>query len=195
MSDIYNPSSPLKNGQAVISGGAQQYGIPTRGAATAQSTSTLNVNEARYLPLYVEYPVTLKSQVFEVTTAPGANANVRIGLYLADGTLQPTGAPVYDSGNLAIASGFTGVKTTAISSILINPGVYLMVINTDTSLAVRTFLTPVTTFSSNLGANPFIQRFFVAQTFGAFPNPGTLWTGAQSGGSGYQQCVAWQWSE
>jgi hypothetical protein len=110
----------VKTGLAKISGGATEWGIP--GASfSAVGTTVLTINEVRYTPFTVRYPVVLTAQQFEVTAAPASNANVAIGIYAADSEVQPTGAPLYDSGSVAVASGFTGLKTTSGISVPLRP--------------------------------------------------------------------------
>src|SRR6266852_1222682 len=92
-----------KSGLAKISCGAQQWGIPTHERFLNVGTSALNVNEVRYIPMRVDYAVTLTAWQLEVTTGPAGSANLRLGVYAADTNLQPTGAPLYDSGSVAVA--------------------------------------------------------------------------------------------
>lgn len=195
MGILVQPNALLKSGIAKISGGAQQYGVPTRSLFTSQSTSTLNINEDRYIPFFVDYPVTLNAWQLEVTTGPTGAANLRVGVYLTDTNMQPTGAPLYDSGSVAVAQSFTGVKTASSLSIALNPGVYLAVINCDTAMTIRTILTGTNVVAANLGTNAFVQRFAVSRSYAAFPNPGTAWTTISQGTGGYQHFISWQWTE
>lgn len=196
MGIIEQPFTPTKNGIAKISGGAQQYGIPSRMGCSSQSTSTLNANEVRYVPIYVDYPVTLNAWQLEVTTGPAGSANIRLGVYLADTNVQPTGgAPLYDSGAVAVATSFTGVKSASGLSIVLAGGVYLVCLNTDTAMTVRTLISPTPLVAASLGTNALLQRLTVSQAFGAFPNPGTAWTTASAGTGGLQHFASWQWSE
>ena len=157
-------------------------------------TSTMNVNEMRYVPVIVPYAVTLSAWELEVTTAPGSNANLRIGIYAADSNMQPTGAPLYDSGSVAVASGFTGLKSASGLSVTLSPGVYLICANVDTSMGVRTFISGSPMIGASLGATPMIQRLTATQTYGVLPNPGTAWTATNASASGLQNFAVWQWS-
>ena len=195
MGIISQPYNPIKSGLAKISGGATQWGIPTNTGITNVGTSALNVNEARYVPMRVEYPITLTAWELEVTTGPASNANIRIGIYAADTNLQPTGAPIYDSGAVAVASAFTGIKTATGLTVSLTAGMYLIVINCDVGMTIRTFTSPSPMIGAALGATPAIQRVSVAQTFGAFPNPGTAWTTTSASAGGLQNFAVWQWTE
>jgi hypothetical protein len=185
----------VKSGLAQISGGATQWGIPTNERFLNVGTSALNVNEVRYVPMRIDYPITLTAFQFEVTTGPASNANIRIGIYAASEQLQPTGAPLYDSGSIAVASSFTGVKTTSNLSIVLAPGMYLVAANTDTAMTVRTFTSSSPMIAAALGTTPMIQRVAATQTFGAFPNPGTAWTSTNTSAGGLQNFAVWQWTE
>jgi hypothetical protein len=191
-----NPYTTLvKSGLAKISGGATQWGIPSNTGFTNVGTSALNVNEVRYIPIRVDYPVTLTAWELEVTTGPASNANLRLGIYAADTNLQPTGAPLYDSGSVAVASAFTGVKTATGLSVSLSPGIYLVALNCDVAMTVRTFTSGTPMVAAALGATPFIQRVTATQTFGAYPNPGTAWTATNASASGLQNVAVWQWTE
>lgn len=184
----------VKTGIAKISGGAQQYGIPSV-LFTSQGTTTMNVNEVRYVPMTIVYNVTLTNYLFEITTAPSGAANFRIGIYAANTDMQPTGAPLYDSGSISVASGFTGTKSGSGLSVALTPGMYLVAANVDVSMAVRSLSSGTPMVSASLGATPLIQRVTATQTYGAFPNPGTAWTATNASAGGLQNIVVWQWTE
>jgi len=124
-------------GRAKIgSGGLIQYGVPGT-AFTAASTALLVINTDRYTPINVPYQVTLTELHFEVTAAPASNANVAIGVYLADSELQPL-TRLYNV-EVAVASGFTGVKDVTGLSIALPPGNYLIAKNCDVAMTLRSF--------------------------------------------------------
>jgi hypothetical protein len=191
-SDI-GAQSILKSGIAKISAGAQQFGIPAADFNNV-STAVLTINEVRYILFKVKYPVTLIAQQFEVTSAPASDAKLRVGIYLADTDLQPTGAPVYDL-EVAVASGFTGLKTTSSISVPLAVGNYLSAINCNVAMTLRSLFSPTPIILAGMGSSPFAERFSVAQTYpGSFPNPGTKWT-ALTVGTGLQHLVCYQWTE
>ncbi|HXH26668.1 MAG TPA: hypothetical protein VNG90_02145 [Candidatus Acidoferrum sp.] len=192
--DLAAKQSIVKTGIAKISGGATQYGAPGT-LFFNQGTTTMNVNEVRYVPLFVHYPVTLTNYLFEVTTGPGSNANIRIGIYAADTNMQPTGLPLLDSGSIAVASAFTGTKTGSGLSVVLNPGAYLICGNVDTSMTLRSIISGSPAVTTAFGATPMIQRVSAAQTYGAFPNTGTQWTATSTSAGGLQHFVVWQWTE
>jgi hypothetical protein len=191
-----NPYTTLvKSGLAKINAGATQWGTPTNTGFINVGTSTLNINEVRYVLMRVDYPVTLTAWQLEVTAGPTGSANIRIGVYLADTNIQPSGAPIYDSGSIAVATSFTGIKTATGLTASLSPGIYLVALNTDTAMTVRTFTSTSPMIAAALGATPMIQRVAASQTFGAFPNPGTAWTSTNASASGLQNFAVWQWTE
>lgn len=181
----------VKTGVAKISAGTKQWGVPGV-FFTAQTTLALTANTASYHVFDVLYPLTVTAQQFEVTVAPASNANVRVGIYLADTDIQPTGAPLYDAG-VAVASGFTGKKTTTGLSVVLNPGRYLMAVNCDVAMTLRTVICPATALLDAMGAAAMAARFTVAQTYGAFPSTPTAWTALTASTAGAYQLVELQW--
>lgn len=184
----------IKRGQPKISGGAQQFGVPGL-TFTAQTTVTPTVGEVRYHLMFVENPILLSSVVFEVTAAPASDANVRIGIYTADVDQQPLGGPVYDSGNIPVATGFTGIKTTAISSLSLPKGVYLIATNIDVAMTLRTATSTSFWVGTGLGASALTNAFAVTEAFGAFKTPGTKWPARAGGTAGQSIRTFFTWSE
>ena len=129
----------------------------------------------------------------EVTTGPGSAANLRVGVYQADNEMQPTGSVLFDSGNVSVASAFTGTKTGSMS-LALSPGAYLIAVNFSANMSLRVVGTTSNWVSSTLGSNPIDSNFFAAQTYGAFPSPGTLWSGASTWTIG-GHVVFFRWTE
>jgi hypothetical protein len=176
---------------AKTSGGASHYGLPNT-LFNSQGTSTLAINTLRYIPLKVENGVTLSNLQFEVTTAPASNANVRIGIYNTDSEMQPT-TLVADFGSFAVASGFTGIVTQTISQALAS-GFYLITVNTDVAMTVRSLTSPTSVVLSTMGATALAQRFDVSSTFGALAGTGVKWTAPNASNGGTQHLVVFRWA-
>jgi hypothetical protein len=193
--DTYEAPPNFRTGLAKITGGgATQYGVP--GAVfNGVGTSALEINKARYTPFIVSRPVTITAFQFEVTSTPASAANVRVGIYRADLEGQPSGAPVYDSGSVAVANGFTGLKTTTGLSVKLKPGTYLVVMNCDVALTVRTIVAPAFYLAAALGGAPMVRRFDVVQSYAAFPTPGTKWDTVITSSTGFDFPAAFQWTE
>lgn len=189
----YNP--PIaKTGLAQISGGALQWGVPGS-AFTAQNTLALVANQVVYVPMNVLYTHVLTAWELNITAGPAGAANIRVGIYQADGTAQPSGAPLYDSGAVPVALSFAGIKTATGLGITLVPGAYLICVNADTVMTLQGFLSSTPFLVAAINATPMIKNMSVAQTFGAFPNPGTPWTAANASSAGILNVVAWQWTE
>jgi len=145
--------------------------IPGMRGSPPISTQALAVNTLRYMPFDVTRAQTFDQVVFEVTTAPASNAKVRIGIYAADTDWQPTGAPLLDV-EVAVASGFTGVKTTAIS-VPLPAGRYVGVVNVDVAMTVRSVVGDAIDvgFNPATSANLLFSTLTVASAYGAMPSP------------------------
>ena len=151
------------------------YGVPGV-QFTGTGTQALTANTVYYQPFEVTAPLTLDFMALEVTTAATASGNLRLGVYAADTNLQPTGAPLFDSGDVTVTSGATGILSKQSTPVTLQPGVYLTATNTSVALTARTALGGQTFVGTAMGSNLFTVLMSVAQTQGAFPNPGTAWT-------------------
>lgn len=178
---------------ATVSGGSQQYGIPGTQIINV-NTSSLNANSVRYTPVFIPYAVTITGIAFEVTTGPSGNANGRIGIYAMGNNGQPTGTPIYDSGSIAVASGFTGIKTLTGLNINLQPGYYLIGMNCDVSFTLRTFSSPSFYLSASFGGAPMMRRGDGTLTYGAYPSTPAPWTSMITSTTGFDHVVAFQWT-
>jgi len=189
-------SLPVKSGLAQISGGALQFGVPTNELFTGTvGTTGLNANQIRYVFFKVDYPITITAWQFDVSATPASNANVRVGIYRADGAWQPIGAPLYDNGGTAVANGFTGVKSATGLSVALAPGRYLTAINMDIAMSMRAYQVGSRAIDGGMGTTPIVQKVVNSQTYGALPTPGTVWNATNLAAGGMQHSVLWQWTE
>jgi hypothetical protein len=169
-------------------------GLPSLSGIISVGTIANIANSVRYTPLIVTSSVTLDQMWFEVTTAPASSANFRGALYAADTDWQPTGAPLFDQA-VAVASGFTGVKTAALSSVAVPVGRYLIAYNMDQAMTHRRFTAPMYHVDPAGGASPGAVQYVAAQTYGAMPNPGTAFTGGGgASNTGYSHVVLLRWT-
>lgn len=185
----------VRTGLAKITGGGtKQWGMPGT-AFTSTGTTALTINQVRYIPFMVPHDVTITDFQFEVTAAPASNAKVIVGIYSANSEMQPTGT-VKLSNEVSVASGFTGVKTVSSLSVALTPGMYLIAMNCDVTMTLRTISSPTFVVADALGASPFVQRFQVAQTYVTpLPSTGTLWDTINQSAGGAQHVVAFKWTE
>lgn len=187
-------SSVVPRGRPKTSGTTESFGLPNKGFFS-QSTTALAANTDRYFPLYVTTPIVFTSINFEVTTTPATNSNVEIGIYNADLNQQPVGGPIYDSGNISVANGFTGIKTVSGTSISLQPGTYLIAINCSVAMTLRELNSPSSFINSSLGTNALGRGFTIARAYAAFPNPGSLWTATDVNNSGEVNYIFFTWNE
>lgn len=185
----------FKTGQAKITGGGtQQWGIPGT-FMNSSGTSTLTINSVRYTPIFIPHPITITAFQFEVTAGPASDANVRVGLYAADSEMQPTSAAPLINTGVAVATGFTGIKTTSSLSVTVPAGAYLVAVNCDVAMTIRTLISPSPIAYASMGASPLVQRFDNAQTYASFPTPGTKWGTVNTSSGGLQHGIEFQWTE
>jgi len=176
------------------SGGTRHWGLFGAGF-NSQGTTTITANNLRFIPFFVPKTTTLSALKFEVTTAPASNANIRFGIYSTNSDLQPTTLQ-YDSGNIAVASGFTGALTASPTTVL-TIGWYLLACNVDVTMGVRSLVTPSPFVADPLGATPFIQRFDLVSTFGAYPASGATinWNAVNQSNGGLQHICVFQYTQ
>jgi hypothetical protein len=150
------------------------YGIPNA-QFTVTGTQALTANTVYYQPFEVTAPLTIDFMALEVTTAAAGGGNLRLGVYAADANLQPTGAPVFDSGDITVTAAATGILSKQGTPVTLQPGVYLTAANTSAAFTARTFLGGIGFVQTTMGANLNVLNL-VSQTQGAFPTPGTAWS-------------------
>jgi hypothetical protein len=168
------------------------YGIPNSQMA-AQTTLSATINTVYYAPFEVTAPITLDAMAFNLNAAPAAGGNVRMGVYAADSNLQPTGAPLFDSGDVAITTGTTGVVLKQGTAVTLQPGVYLTAFNTGTAVTLRVPTGGIATITTAMGAAMFVSTLSATQTQGAFPTPGTAWTARGTSATGTVNPVVMRW--
>jgi hypothetical protein len=168
-------------------GGTTHYIMPTSGGRMVDGTAIPSVNTDYYGAFRFETPVVVDRLACEVTTLQ--SGNLRMGLYMADGDLQPMGAPLADSGD--ISTNTTGVKTyTPSTPIILRRGSYLWVMNVSVaSVAVRHWDSSPVFAESALGVSAFLTTMSVGRTYAAFPTPGTAWTTVTKSSTGFQNFV------
>ena len=184
--------TPATGGTITITTTRYAYGIPN-GQMASQTTFSASANTVYYAPFEVTAPITLDAMAFNLNAAPAANGNVRMGVYAADSNLQPTGAPLFDSGDVAITTGTTGVVLKQGTAVTLQPGMYLTAFNTGTAVTLRVPTGGIATFTTAMGASMFVSTLSVAQTQGAFPTPGTAWTTRGTSATGTFNPVVMRW--
>jgi hypothetical protein len=170
------------------------YGLPNVEWNASNVVQALTANTVFYQPFVVSAPITVDATNFAVSTGPASAANVRTGVYLADSNLQPSGAPLIDSGNVAVGTSVTGTFLNQFTPVTLQPGVYLTAINTSVNLTCRVQRGGPTGTNVGNGTSSLISLLPVSQTQGAFPNPGTAWTTPTYAATGPNHVLFLRWS-
>jgi hypothetical protein len=169
------------------------YGIPN-GQMASQTTFSASANTVYYAPFEVTAPLTVDAMAYSIGVAQAAGGNVRMGIYAADSNLQPTGAPLFDSGDAPFTTSTTGVTLKQGTAVTLQPGVYLSAFNTSAAITqVRSPVGGIATLNTTLAASMFTHTLSVAQTQGAFPSPGTAWTTRGTSGTGTVHLAVMRW--
>lgn len=157
-----------------VHGGTTDYSVPGI-IVTATGTTAQIANNLVYQFHYTPTPITIDQVAFVVTTGPASNANVRVGIYNADTSWQPSGNPLADV-TVAVASAFTGIKTISAAATI--NGRFIIAFNMDVAMSLRQWTGSnwVGAIDSALGTSNYIEGASVASTYGAMPAPGTAWT-------------------
>lgn len=154
-------------------GGVTFHTVP--GVTYASSTAvSFTAASDYYSPFFVRTPIRVDRLTCEVTS--GASGNLRMGVYRADKDQQPIGAPLVDSGNIAIT---VALKTfTPGTPLYFQPGRYLSVLALDTTSTLRGVKGTVRDgpIMENIGAIAMPTQLSVGRAYAAFPTPGTAWT-------------------
>jgi hypothetical protein len=152
------------------------YGLPNVQWSTSNATQALSANTVYYQPFLVSAPIIVDGTQFHVTSGPASAANVRTGIYLADANGQPSGAPIIDTGNVAVGTSVTGTFFTQITPVTLQPGIYLTAFNTSVALTTRVVRGGIVGIDvGNATTSNIISLMSATQTQGTFPNPGTSW--------------------
>lgn len=188
------PGDVIKLGQAKTASGTKSYGVPGT-SFTAIATIALTANRKYYFPFVCAYDVTITDWILNVTTGPASNANVRHGIYSADGDLQPTGTVLYDSGGTAISSGATGTQSASSLSIALATGRYAQCIEVDVDMTLRTAVAPTPAVGTTFGSSGLYSAFYVSETYGTLPSTATKWSTLNSDTTGLKFPVVYKWTE
>jgi len=147
------------------------YGVPGLGwTATAVASGPLNSD--RFNTFVVTKALTVDMWGTESTTGPASSSIVYFGLYAADDNFQPTGSPLI-ADNLTVGTSATGIFRKQITPVTLQPGAYVLGLNTSVQFSHRTFSSPSPAILGGVGSSPFMGRVSVlsrtAGTFGAAP--------------------------
>ncbi len=182
------------NTDVTITGGAVNLGRPKSASQTLFSipgvaadrtpaTYTMSPNRAIYMPFRVNSAIAIDRLMMDVFAAV-ASSSIRCAIYAATVDLQPTGAPIVDSGDLD--SSTTGVKIATVSASL-NPGLYVFWANQTGAgnVGVRGVygLCDLAGISPSGFLAPFADQLYVSQTYGVPPSTPLPWDTANFAGT------------
>lgn len=190
-SPIIIPTRERGWGTARSHNGSIQDAVIPGVVVVSVSAQPLVVNRDEFAPWRIYSPIKIDQLLSEVTVTGGTN--FRMGLYAANEKWQP-GKLLIDSGNLSSAS--TGVKTYT-TAVILPPGRYLSVINSDGSPTFRVYMGVMESHPviSSLGPVAILNAGGDARTYGAFPNPATQQVGdtdTNSASAGWWHIVAYR---
>jgi hypothetical protein len=185
----FNESS--NNATVTITSTRYAYGVPGVSFSNV-ATQSLSANTVYYAAFEVTAPLTLDFMAMEVSTAAAGNGTLRLGIYAADSNLQPTGAPLFDSGDLTVTSGAVGILSKQGTAVTLQPGVYLSAVNTSVALTARAYIGGQSFVPTAMGAalNVIVSA---TQTTGAFPTPGTPWIQRANSTTGLRHIPVMRW--
>lgn len=174
----------VKRSRAVY-GGVTQFSIPGGYPTGDTSTFTKSAGRAEYMPILVDNEIIIDRIVCELTTGVAASTS-RICIYNADTNWQPTTIVANtDTGAFNTTAAEVGVISTTISDTTLVPGRYLIWMNSSTGTPVfrciRGNAGPMLGYPVAMGASPGFVNIYVAQAYGAPPDPGAAWTNISAG--------------
>lgn len=171
-------------------GGTLYTGVPGAQIASVQTLAVPTLIR-RYNAFELTEPTRITDLSFEVTTGPGGATSVIAGIYAADQDFQPVDRQA--SVSVAVAAGFTGVKTAAMP-VTLQPGRYLMAVQVGAAMTLRSMRGGVSHLAPALGATPVPAAFTVTATFedGLLPE-GVRWTGVAAG-TAPEHVIALSWA-
>ena len=164
---------PVPEGRITLSGtrGLCVPGIPL---TTVAGALTYTSGSIFYSPFVVRAPLLFDALACEVVTQQ-SGATIRMGVYVADTTWQPT-TLIVDAG---AADGSTqGVKIQSFTTLGLAPGLYLFAVQTNnSSVAIRVMRGGAPTgILSTINTTPWVGRLSVTGVAAPLANPGTAWT-------------------
>ena len=148
------------------------FGLPNTIFASS-TTQAISANNSYFSPFAIKgKSITIKHLAFDATTAPTSSATVRLAIYAADGQMQPTGAPLFNSG--AITVGTTNASyRIRVTPFTLSAGNYLLILNTTQNFTIRVYAGTIQFFTNTFGS---VISYNVAQTLsGDFPSIPVKW--------------------
>lgn len=154
------------------------FGVPNAQFSTS-GTQSFSANQTHYMPFEVTASTSVDMFAVESVTV-GTAGDLRVGIFTADGNLQPTGT-VLAQGTIPYTTG-AALYTKQITPVTLQPGVYLIAFNLTTTSTWRRLAGGITFSPQALGASTFSSRIFAsAQTMTSDYTTGPPWNSKTDG--------------
>lgn len=139
---------------------------------TAATQSISSVNSLRAFPFYVPKAMAFDRIAIRVTTAGGAGAVARIGIYADNGGCYP-GAKILDAGEMSMEGSAPFIREATIS-VTLKPGLYWLCVITGGATGTQVQAIPLASAVGILGIDATLTGtsllgFAATQTYGALP--------------------------
>jgi hypothetical protein len=167
------------------------YGVPSAQISTA-STYALTANVDYYAPFIVTTPIAvdLLRLVVNAAGGPASNAIAYAGIYAADNDFQPTGSPLVNT-SIAVSSAATGIFTSQVTPVTLQPGAYVASLNVSVAMTVMTWRGGLTFSSTGVATSDVVQN--VARTAAAFTSSPSQWNSRLTSNTGYFHLLLLRW--
>ena len=165
------------------------FGVPNAQWSTT-GTQSFSANQTHYMPFEVTAPSSVDMFAVESTTV-GTAGTLRVGIFTADGNLQPTGT-VLAQGTIPYTTG-AALYTKQITPVTLQPGVYLIAFNVTTTSTWRRLAGGISPIPQALGANTFSSRIFASETLSGDYTTGSAWTAKTDGTTPHLHATFLRW--
>ncbi len=146
------------------------WGVPGESMGSARVDAQVSAGVVSYSSFSTITAIEVTAARFWVGFEIGSVTNVRLGIYTADDTGAAIGAPLWDSGNIAVAADFTGLKTSADQSVVLEAGHYVAAIATSVDFIAKVHPSPGAKFIQD-DLNNLVGYSAAVMSFGPFPTP------------------------
>ena len=134
------PESSTNNLNVSLTTERYSFGLPNEILSySGTSVTTIGPNQTYYKSFLVTSPINVDMFQFTVTVVPTSTAALGLAIYSADNNLQPDTLKV-QSGSIQITTTGAGQYYKQITPTLLNPGQYLIAINTNYQLTLKAML-------------------------------------------------------
>jgi len=173
--------------------GQEAFGLPGAVWTYGNFYITCTANRIYYFPFKVDAPITITKAAIRVDTLAALGKGL-IGCYASTGALQPTGASLLTSGELATSS--TGLKQTTGLSAVLTPGIYLASFQASVTVVLTCASYGVAGLMQlGTGMASWAQNHYVSRTYDATnPSSPPAWDTTALSSSGFQGPVGFAWT-